>query len=83
MPELSPSPIQDSKQQNRRTGFNSNEIPLDPNAPNIVFDDSSMHKYASQGFTDNSNQLNIVGDIAQSLEEIEQISDGIRVFKKH
>ena len=43
MPELSPSPVQ----HKHRVVYNSNEIPSDPMAPNIVFDDSALRKYAS------------------------------------
>ena len=43
MLELNPSP----GQHKHRVVYNSNEIPSDPMAPNIVFDDSALRKYAS------------------------------------
>ena len=87
MPELSPIQDQQNVQYSpdKRVIFNSNGIPPEQMTPDIVFDDSALRKYASQGYIESSHQqqLNILGDVAQQMHENDHNSDGIRVFKHH
>ena len=70
MPELSPA--EERLQRNRHSG----EFHQRQNSPNFVFDDTTLKKYATEGFNENPNSRNI--DI---VEDDKNLNDQPYMYK--